>query len=1311
MPITDNHNKTIQTRGSLAGRIVRWIFVFFLGVVLLACTVLVALFSFEQSTLRPLAERAVTQITGRAFSIEGNLDAHAGRIVTVRADRIRLANADWGSSDDMLTIEGVEISLDLLPLLDGILAIDNVMVSSGKILSEQDGQGRSNWTMDASDGPSPVRATDPNDLPLLLAHAELSNIDITVKSSGLTRALDIRLESVVQDTEQDDDLSLVVKAVIEDHPVNLQGRIGPLKNLLGKREVELEFKGDFDVFSINANGRLDNLLEPKKSSLHITFEAVDAQQISTMFALPEVVSGALEFDVKLVPDGDHHRLDIAGSIGALDLNGNARLQALDTLDGSSINLITQGPDLASIAKLAGLVGLPSKPFRFESSLELAGKHLQIGETQLDTGDNHLTLQGAMNQFPKLAGTNLNLQFYGKNYLEFSELLGLTEKTGLKPAPFKVQGDLEYSALDQQTFSAQLALGDISGEFDGMLTEYPRFVGSHLKYRIHAAHGADLLRLLDRPLLIEEPLTVEGEVRRTQAGINIDRSILSLGENELDVSGLIGEDPLRRDSNLSVRYRGPDLGKVAAIAGYAGFVPGGVATINAAVRAQSDGIHLDSLDVELGRNKLKGSGLIGMQSDLAGSRVSVSISGEDIAEVLPAGLLDYVAAQQSFELSSTLASSSGQLAIDSLEARLGEVQLRASGIVSMDQPHSNTRMKIDIKGPNFAAIIPEQLVASDLPQEEFSVTGGVGLNQNGLALDTVKVSIGATRLELFGTIPLDASADGLDLTIAANGPNLDQLLPIESDQFDIRDLAFKIDGHVQLADGILSVRQLSLSTSRGSIAGSLGIALDDPGRFGQFDLKSSGDNLEAFFPAMPEYRPAAVPFDLNARGSWDTKKINIDKGVLELDDSRIEAQGEIDLSSNMTATRLVFSARGDSLAHLGQIQGLVLPPDRFNIEASLQGNTRGLGISKLTAVIGESDLGGSLSIEFADKPNIALELNSRILDLARFLPPEDDSAEVAPPPSKTASDGLVIPERAVPTELLNSMNMETNIDIEEMRLPNNVFRNVDIIMTLQEGDFVVKQFNATAAEGKLVARLQMVANDDRIATSGALEGTDIVLGDNQPGDQGNSLPEQDFYIEFETEGSTVRELAGNLNGYAQITGAEGRLKNGFALGLFGSFFQELIGAINPFAKKEPYTTISCFAAYAEIIDGVATINPGAVMQTDKLDMFTRGQIDLKTEQVNLRFDTIARKGIGVSVADFVNPFVGVSGTFAQPKLGLDSKNAMFEGGFAYATGGLSIVLKGMYGRWFGIKDPCVQFEKQAETIMKTNKLGKHREQDP
>ena len=584
-------------------------------------------------------------------------------------------------------------------------------------------------------------------------------------------------------------------------------------------------------------------------------------------------------------------------------------------------------------------------------------------------------------------------------------------------------------------------------------------------------------------------------------------------------------------------------------------------------------------------------------------------------------------------------------------------------------------------------------------------------KTGWALDGVKAAIGADRLELSGTIPLDTPVDGLDLTVAAHGPNLNQFVPIESGQFDIKDAPFKIGGRIQLAEGILSLRQLSFSVPRGGLTGDLSVVLEDPHKFGQFDLKASGDDLDAFTPTMPGYRPAAVPFDLIARGSWDTKEVNIDRGILELDDTRIEAQGKVNLPPNTTATRLVLSARGDSFADLGQIQGLVLPPDEFYFDASLQGNTQGLVISKLNARVGESDLDGSFTIEFADKPNIKIALRSKVLDLARILPPEDDSTEVVPPPSPSTSDGRIIPQLPVPADQLHSVNMVTKIDLDELRLPNHILRNIDIDLSLQEGEFTVKQIKATATEGELIARFRMVANGDRIATSGTLEGRDIVLGKGEAGEEGNSLPDQDFYLEFETEGSTSRELAGNLNGYARLTGDEGRLKNSRALGLFGSFFGELVSAVNPFVEREPYTTISCFAAYAEIVDGVATINPGAVLQTDKLDIFAHGQIDLKTERINLRFDTNARQGIGISAADFVNPFVGVGGTLARPKLGLDRQNAMFEGGVAFATGGLSIIAKSLYGRWFGAKDSCAKFEKEAEEYLSSSKAGRHREQDP
>jgi hypothetical protein len=67
--------------------------------------------------------------------------------------------------------------------------------------------------------------------------------------------------------------------------------------------------------------------------------------------------------------------------------------------------------------------------------------------------------------------------------------------------------------------------------------------------------------------------------------------------------------------------------------------------------------------------------------------------------------------------------------------------------------------------------------------------------------------------------------------------------------------------------------------------------------------------------------------------------------------------------------------------------------------------------------------------------------------------------------------------------------------------------------------------------------------------------------------------------------------------------------------------------------------------------------------------------------------VARKGLGISLGQTVNPYTRIVGTFASPRLGLDEKGAMIEGGAAWATGGLSIVAKGLLGRLRATRNPC------------------------
>jgi len=1310
--MTASRDQGTAQRRSRASRIGFWLSRLIFGLLLIVCTTLVAIFAFEQYSLQPLAELLVERATGRALSIDGGLDARAGRIVSVHAGGIRLANADWGSADDLLSIGEVEVSIDLLDLLGGLVAIDHVVVNNVKLLFEEDEQGRSNWAMGSDNDKSAPATEEPateerSPMALPIVHSQLSNIDITMINAALAHPLKVHLDSAGHSAIQGNELRATAVGAVDNRPFNLRARIGPITQLLGAGAVDFDFKADFEVISLEANGHLDQLLEPRQASLQVSAVSPEISQLFTTLGLPEIVSGAAEFKANLQPSGDHHTVDFAASIDSLNLDAQAQLQALDSIDGASITVSAGGPNLAAFARLAGLNGLPSQPFKIESNVALAGQQLTIGETTFDTGDSHLTASGSMSQFPRLEGTNLELQLAGKNYLVFAELLGIKAAAKLPPGPFEVDAKLEYSAQDQQQFTGRLQLADVNGEFSGKLTEYPALIGSRLDYRLDGQNDGLVEHLLGRPTGIEGTYTLQGNLERTRTGFGIERAALSVGANELEISGVIGEDPLRGDTDLSMRFHGPDLDKIAAGAGYTGFLPTGIAEINAAARIQDNGIHVDDLTVKLGRSTLKASGQINLPAGVAGSRVKVALAGEDIANLLPPEVLSFVDAQQSFELTGTLATDTGKLVISALQARLGEVGLDASGSVSTIRPLTDMSLKVDARGPDLAAIIPENLLPYSLPAEKFSVSGGIALTEKGLTLDGVNALIGSDRLGLSGTIPLDTPTDGLNLNVTASGPDLGRIIQWEYGQLEFKEQPYEINGNIQLAQGVRSLRKLDFSTPRDRLTGQLSLSLENPRQFGKFDLTANGDSFGNLWPSMSGYTPAAVPFDLNARGSWDSERVSIETGILQLDATSIEVQGEVDLPPNLVATRLVLAARGDSLADLGQFKGLILPADEFHIDASLLGDAKGLKIPELNVGIGESDLRGSLQIEFAEKPEIKIKLESDLFDLAKLLPSEGSPVEVEASAQPPPSDGRLISQQPVPVDQLNRINFETHIRLGELRLPHNTLRSIEFDASLQNGGLTVNRLTATATKGKIIARFRAVADGDRIVTSGTLEGKDIVLGKGEASGEGTSFPEQDLKIEFDTAGATVRELAANLNGFAQLTGGAGRLQNSFSLGLFGSFFSELLSAINPFVTREPYTTISCFAAYTEIIDGVAKINPGAVMQTDKLDMFAYGQIDLNTELVGLRFDTSARSGLGISVADFVNPFVGVSGTLASPRLGVDPENAMFEGGFAYATGGLSIVAKSLFNRWFGAKDPCALLETKAKEYLQKKQDAKEK----
>jgi len=69
-------------------------------------------------------------------------------------------------------------------------------------------------------------------------------------------------------------------------------------------------------------------------------------------------------------------------------------------------------------------------------------------------------------------------------------------------------------------------------------------------------------------------------------------------------------------------------------------------------------------------------------------------------------------------------------------------------------------------------------------------------------------------------------------------------------------------------------------------------------------------------------------------------------------------------------------------------------------------------------------------------------------------------------------------------------------------------------------------------------------------------------------------------------------------------------------------------------------------------------------------------------------------VSFSAAELINPYLQVVGTLSSPELAVDETGVLITGGAAVATGGLSLLAKGLWDRLSKSGDACKQMSEQA-----------------
>ena len=133
---------------------------------------------------------------------------------------------------------------------------------------------------------------------------------------------------------------------------------------------------------------------------------------------------------------------------------------------------------------------------------------------------------------------------------------------------------------------------------------------------------------------------------------------------------------------------------------------------------------------------------------------------------------------------------------------------------------------------------------------------------------------------------------------------------------------------------------------------------------------------------------------------------------------------------------------------------------------------------------------------------------------------------------------------------------------------------------------------------------------------------------------------------------------------------------------------MLDRLDPTQDVDPYSTLECHAGALTITDGLVELKPGVAIRAEGVDTRTMGAIDLNDESLAITFRTRPRKGLGISAAKAVTPYMMLAGNMAHPFLTVDPQGVVVTGGAAIATGGLSLIAETVWSRWrSAVENPC------------------------
>ena len=205
-------------------------------------------------------ETAAGGATGRSFKIEGPLRLTFFPRFGVKAQEVTLANVPGGRAAMMVAVGDIDLSVQVLPLLSGRIALNKIVLDQPTIALEVDKGGNPNWkfgraTTDKTGQTKKGTLTLP-------AGTEFSGIEISDgkvtydnAKTGTHRALE-HVNIAVAMTTVEQPIAATGEVILADKKLTFAAKLATLKTFLGSGTTRFELSADAELMHAAIKGVL-----------------------------------------------------------------------------------------------------------------------------------------------------------------------------------------------------------------------------------------------------------------------------------------------------------------------------------------------------------------------------------------------------------------------------------------------------------------------------------------------------------------------------------------------------------------------------------------------------------------------------------------------------------------------------------------------------------------------------------------------------------------------------------------------------------------------------------------------------------------------------------------------------------------------------------------------------------------------------------------------------------------------------------------------------------------------------------------------